>query len=104
LKNIEDQFVTLGIPKEQARVPKMFYRGRGCKACGYTGYLGRIGIFEVLDMSEKLRKLVISPEFDLDKLRMTAREEGMVSMFEDGVRKVELGMTTVDEVFRAIQM
>jgi type IV pilus assembly protein PilB len=85
------------------KLPSIFYRGRGCRACNHTGYLGRIGIFEVFDTNEAVRKLIVSPEFSLDKLRSLLREQGMVSMFEDGLEKVERGLTTIEEVFRVMR-
>ncbi len=93
----------LGKDPESVRLPKTFYRGRGCDADSHTGYFGRIGLFEILDVTEAARKVIVSPDFSLDKLRELAREEGMVTIFEDGLRKVELGLTTIDELFRVIR-
>ena len=84
-------------------MPKVFYRGKGCLTCGGTGYRGRLGIFEVLDVTEKIRKLIIDPHFSLDGLRAATREQGMKTMFEDGLDKVELALTSIDEVLRAIR-
>lgn len=100
---INRQLEELGLDPGSIRLPKLFYRGRGCHACGYTGFLGRIGIFEVLNVSENIRKLIISKDFSLDILKKTARQEGMLMMFEDGLRKVERGLTTIEEVFRVIR-
>ena len=97
---VESQAAILGA---KIRAPKLFYRGRGCAACGQSGFSGRLGIFEVLNVSEAIRSLVVSPNFTLDALKDLARKEGMVSMFEDGLRKVELGLTTVEEVLRVIR-
>ena len=79
------------------KVPRTFYRGKGCDTCNHTGYYGRIGIFEVLDINENVRKLIISPDFSLGNLNNLAQGEGMVTMFEDGLKKVELGLTTIEE-------
>jgi len=87
----------------EARLPSRFYRGKGCSADNLTGYSGRIGIFELFYLSEEIRQLIIDPSFSLDGLRSLARKEGMVGMFEDGLRKVGRGITTIDEVFRVIQ-
>ena len=57
----------------------------------------------MLEITEDVRKLVISPDFSLDNLQKLARDEGMVTMLEDGLHKVELGMTTVEELFRVIK-
>jgi len=100
---IREQFKELGIEPKDFRMPKVYYRGKGCPTCGGTGYRGRLGIFEVLDVTEKIRKLIIDPRFNLDGLRMAARGEGMKTMFEDGLDKVELALTTIDEVLRAIR-
>lgn len=101
-KVIADQFKELGI-EESARMPKTIYRGRGCSACGQTGYKGRLGIFEVLEVADKIRKFIAGPQFDLDGLRAAGRRGGMKTMFEDGLEKVELALTTVEEVLRVIR-
>ncbi len=102
-ENIESQIKEFSIARKDIKPPKTFYRGKGCSACNNTGFLGRIGIFEVLEVTEKIRSLIISKDFDLDVLRNLAMEEGMVTMFEDGLRKVELGMTTIEELFRVMR-
>lgn len=84
-------------------MPKMLYRGRGCSVCGFTGYKGRMGIFEVLEIDNDVRTLIGAPEFSLDALMALAKKKNMVTMFEDGVRKAELGMTTMEEVLRVIR-
>ena len=85
------------------RVPKTFYQGKGCSACNQSGFSGRLGIFEVLNISDAVRNLIVSSNFSLDALKTLARKEGMISMFEDGLRKVELGLTTLEEVLRVIR-
>lgn len=106
-KNIGDaigrELESLGVDPRTVKLPKTFYRGKGCAACGGTGYLGRIGIFEVLPVTEAVRKLITSDTFSLDNLRTIARAEGMETMFEDGLRKVERGVTTIAELFRVIR-
>lgn len=100
---IRSQFKEIGIDPATVKLPKTFYRGKGCAACNYTGYLGRLGIFEILEVTESIRKLIISPDFNLDNLKNLAKKEGMVTMFEDGLRKVERGLTTIGEIFRVIR-
>ncbi len=102
-KVIGDQLALLGIPKENARVPKILYRGAGCSSCGMTGYRGRIGIFEVLEITDKIKKVITELHFDLASLQRGAREAGMKTMFEDGLEKVELALTTIEEVLRVIR-
>lgn len=78
------------------------YKGGGDAECGNTGYYGRIGIFEVLPISEKIGRLILerSPASDIEK---QAREEGMISLKQDGFMKVLEGATTLEEVLRVAQ-
>lgn len=76
------------------------YRGKGCSVCHLTGYSGRIGIFEVMEITEKIKKL-ISEKADADVIKREAIKEGMVTMSEDGLAKVQQGITTIEEVLRA---
>jgi type IV pilus assembly protein PilB len=75
------------------------YKGAGCKVCGDTGYNGRIGVFEVLEMSEDIKNLILK-NASSDEINAVAKDAGMTSMFEDGVEKVLNGLTTLDEVLR----
>ncbi|MBI2013593.1 MAG: type II/IV secretion system protein [Candidatus Colwellbacteria bacterium] len=101
MKAIKEQSALFGSPN--VKLPKLLFKGKGCAACGHSGYRGRMGIFEVLSVSEKVRALIVSPEFSLDSLQALARKEGMETMFEDGMKKVELGMTTIEELLRVIR-
>ncbi len=76
-----------------------FYRGDGCDACTHTGYAGRIGIFEVMELAESLRTLVVE-RVARDKLAEAARALGMTTMLEDGIAKALSGVTTLEEVIR----
>jgi type IV pilus assembly protein PilB len=78
-----------------------FYRGKGCLECHGTGYKGRIGIYEVLEITENIRKL-IGQKISSDQIKKLATEEGMVSMMQDGINKVAGGLTTIEEVLRAV--
>ncbi len=84
-------------------VPRVLYKGRGCTVCGNSGFRGRIGIFEVLELTDDLRKIMIRSDFSLDSLNDVAKKSGMLSMFEDGLRKVETGITTIEEVLRVMR-
>jgi len=99
---IETQFKDIGIPFEKTKVPKALYRGKGCLVCGGTGYRGRMGIFEMLEVTDVVKKIISEPDFDLAALRKETRSSGMKTMFEDGLHKVELALTTLDEVLRVI--
>lgn len=100
---IERELEISGVSAKQIAIPKSFYRGRGCNACGGTGFFGRLGIYEVLNITEEVRKLIISESFSLDALRTVARSEGMTTMLEDGLRKVERGITTIEELLRVVR-
>lgn len=99
---IKLQTKILGL-KEDFKMPKRLYRGKGCSVCGDSGYRGRLGIYEILDVTEEVRKVIVDDDFNLDKLRTAARNSGMITMFEDGLNKVERGVTTIEEVLRVIR-
>jgi type IV pilus assembly protein PilB len=100
---VEKQVKELNIRVSGYELPKLLYRGKGCNICNNTGYRGRLGIYEVFEVTEGVRKIIVNPQFDLDALRAKAEEDGMITMFEDGLRKAELGMTTIEEVLRVIR-
>jgi len=77
-------------------------RPRGCPACNSIGFRGRGAIVELLTMSDRLRGLVLK-HADAGDIEHAAREEGMHTMFEDGLRKAVAGLTTVEEVMRVTQ-
>lgn len=76
------------------------FHGKGCPVCNNSGYVGRIGIFEVLVMSEKIEELLVA-KADASQINKQAVAEGMITMYEDGLKKVQQGITTVDEIMRA---
>ena len=75
------------------------FRGKGCKVCRGTGYSGRIGIFEVIEVSKNIRKL-INEKCDASTIWKEAVKEGMTTMLDDGLRKCLKGETTIEEVLR----
>ena len=88
----------LKIPMEKL-APYKFKRGKGCLHCRETGYTGRTGIYEVLPMTEKIRRLVSTQASSLDVFK-TAREEGLRTLRESAIEKVFRGVTTVTELVR----
>ena len=90
-------------PDSKLKLPKFLYRGKGCSSCNHTGYRGRNGIFEILDVNEEIRKLIIDPKFSLDMVGSVAKKQGMITMFEYGLMAAERGITTVEEVLRVIR-
>ena len=101
-KSFEREIKGLGVSSE-TQIPKTFYRGKDCSACNFTGFLGRVGIFEAMEVTEEIRKVITGENLNLDSIRELARKQGMVTMLEDGLRKVQLGITTIEEVFRVIR-
>lgn len=75
------------------------YHGKGCPVCHSTGYQGRVGIFEILEVTEGIREL-INKKSSADVITKKAIEEGMKTMMEDGLEKVQQGLTTIEEVLR----
>lgn len=92
-----------GLDPEEVRIPKTLYAGKGCSSCGGTGYRGRLGIYEAFEVDEKMKELIIKPDFSLELVRAQARVAGMKTMFEDGLLKVEIAQTTLEEVLRVIR-
>ena len=79
------------------------YKGKGCKICHQTGYEGRIGVFEILEVSKEIRRL-ITQRCDSDMINSQAIKEGMQTMLGDGLEKVALGQTTIEEVLRVTKV
>ncbi|QEA13228.1 type II secretion system ATPase GspE [Comamonas flocculans] len=78
------------------------YRAVGCTACGQTGYRGRTGIHELFLLDEAMRRAILEGQ-DANSLHQLARQAGMHSLHEDGLRKVAAGVTALDEVARVTQ-
>lgn len=102
-KTIEEQLAALDITDGRTKAPKIVYKGKGCSTCGMTGYRGRLGIFEMFEIGDAIKKIITAEHFDLEALRKGARDAGMRTMFEDGLAKVEVGQTTLEEVLRVIR-
>ncbi len=77
------------------------YEPGGCVRCGQSGYKGRTGLYEVMPMTDSLRKLILDSA-GADAVRAQAREEGMRTLHEDGLEKVREGVTSVPEVLRVL--
>src|SRR5688572_28819122 len=74
-------------------------KGKGCEKCNNTGFKGRVGLYEVMEVTEELRELILVGASSLE-LRRKAVEEGMITLRGSGLRKVKDGVTTIDEVVR----
>ena len=89
------------MPKEASSKQPVVYEPKGCSACNNLGYEGRAGIYEVLEVNEKIGRLILQRE-SADKLQAEATANGMITMKQDGFLKVLEGLTTFEEVLRVI--
>lgn len=101
-KVLEDIKNVLGKLWPKEKNVDTLYKGAGDEECGNSGYYGRMGIFEVMTVSEKIGRLLLERATNAD-IDRAAREEGMISMKQDGYLKVLDGTTTVEEVLRVAQ-
>ncbi|CAN5690244.1 type IV-A pilus assembly ATPase PilB [soil metagenome] len=75
------------------------YKGKGCSTCNNTGYKGRIGLYEVMEVNDEIRELILIGASALE-LRKKAIEDGMITLRESGLQKIRDGLTTLEEVVR----
>lgn len=83
-------------------IGKTIFRPQGCPACFNTGYSGRQAIFEILDLDDDLKSMILATS-DANKIRETALEKGMITLRRDGMTKVAQGITSIREVLRVTQ-
>ncbi len=93
----EEYLAAADIPEDQRS--NTFYKGEGCDECGGTGYKGRQGLYEVMAATPALRKLIMQGA-GVDELKHQALEDGMLTLRMDGLKKVEKGITTLEEVIK----
>ena len=86
-------------PAAKQLATAQLYHGKGCADCSFTGYRGRLGIYEIFQIDDQVRNLIFE-QVSSTELRIKARELGMRTLREDGVRKVVAGITTLEEVLR----
>src|SRR5688572_341665 len=93
-----EALVEIGFSPEEAKTLKT-YKGRGCATCNETGYKGRIGLYEVMEITDEIRELILIGATALE-LRKKSIEDGMITLRESGLQKIKSGVTTVEEVVR----
>ncbi|HEY2974873.1 MAG TPA: type IV-A pilus assembly ATPase PilB [Pyrinomonadaceae bacterium] len=93
-----EALVEVGFSSEDAKALKT-YKGKGCATCNNTGYKGRIGLYEVMEVNDEIRELILIGASSLE-LRKKAIEDGMITLRESGLQKVRAGLTTLEEVVR----
>lgn len=92
----------LGLPDEEVADAEVV-RGQGCPACFHTGYLGRIGVFEILEVDEEIRELIMR-KMPKDQIRQAAEAKGMQTLWHSVVELVRSGVTTIEEALRVVPM
>ncbi|HVF24222.1 MAG TPA: type IV-A pilus assembly ATPase PilB [Pyrinomonadaceae bacterium] len=93
-----EALIEVGLSTDEAKTIKT-YKGKGCSTCNNTGYKGRIGLYEVMEITDELRELILIGASALE-LRKKAIDDGMITLRESGLYKIREGVTTVEEVVR----
>ncbi len=93
-----EALLEIGFTNEEAHHMKT-YKGRGCQTCNNTGYKGRVGLYEVMEVTDEIRELILIGASSLE-LRKKAVDDGMITLREYGLHKIRNGITTIEEVVR----
>lgn len=95
-----DGLKRIGFPLDVGQTPAL-YKAKGCPKCNHTGYKGRIGIYEVMALSDNVKKLCVK-RATADEIKRAAVEEGMITLRQDGFAKAKQGIISLEEVMRVI--
>ena len=87
----------------RAPVPAQVYKAQGCEHCRHTGYQGRVGLYEIMPLSNELKKLVAA-DANLDVLKQQAYREGLQPLRLSGAKRISEGVTTIEEVMRVVPL
>ena len=98
----ETELMAAGFPEWLWPEVKELYKHQGCAACANTGYRGRMGLYEVMPMTEEIERLT-AERASSDSIKAVAVEQGMVTLREDGLEKVRMGQTSIEEVARVVK-
>ena len=98
VRSLDEALIDVGFPASELKEIKTF-KGTGCSNCNGTGYKGRVGLYEVMEITEELRELILVGASGLE-LRRKAMEDGMLTLRHSGLEKIRQGMTTLEEVVR----
>ncbi len=94
-----EAFLRIGFTEEEVKRGIVVMKGHGCETCGGRGYKGRVGLYEVLEMSETMKDMILTGASAIE-LREQAVKEGMITLRRSGCRKVLDGVTTIEEIVR----
>lgn len=100
LKNVSDEVIKELLPEVDLN-NMVFYKGKGCSRCANSGYSGRVAISEVIDMTEGVQEIIIENK-NILKLEDIRKSQNFLTMREDGMIKVLLGLTTMEELLRVV--
>jgi type IV pilus assembly protein PilB len=93
-----EEIKSLGLTPEEGK-KMQFMKGKGCDSCSGTGYKGRAGLYEVMALSPELRRMILRSASVAD-IQAMAVKEGMLTLRMDGLKKIERGVTTLEEVVK----
>ncbi len=102
LKNIKEDYLPEEVREKLKQDKFSLWRGRGCPRCGNSGYQGRIALVEILSMDDKLKEVIINNQ--MDEISRIFVEQGYLNMQQDGMVKVIMGETTIEEVLRVTKI
>lgn len=87
----------------RAPLPAQIYRATGCEHCRQTGYQGRVGLYEIMPLSNELKKLVAT-DANVEALKKQAYREGVQPLRLSGAKRISEGVTTIEEVMRVVPL
>jgi len=96
------ELLEAGYPEWQVPEISQLFRPVGCQSCAKTGYRGRIGLYEVMPMSEEIERLTVE-RASSDEIKAVAIQQGMQTLKQDGLEKVRMGITSIEEVARVVK-
>jgi type IV pilus assembly protein PilB len=97
----EEELIRAQFPWEEGEELPKLYKGVGCTSCSKTGYKGRMAVHEVMSASEEIERLVVE-HASADEIGKVARSQGMSTLRDDGMEKVRMGLTSIEEILRVV--
>lgn len=101
-ESVDREYFTKTFPSSAAYLPAgkyTIFKAKGCPACNNTGYKGRVSLIEIINVTPAIKELILSNP-SVEEIWATAKKEGAITLFEDGLEKVKNGLTSLEEVFR----
>ena len=98
----EAELMAAGFPEWLWPEITQIYKAQGCAACANTGFRGRLGLYEVMPMTEEIERMTVE-RASSDAIKAIAMQQGMISLRDDGLEKVRMGVTSIEEVARVVK-